>query len=34
MGAAQNPTLTVVALTTWAADAMIKRYLNQPGKLI
>ena len=32
--AAQNPTLTVVALTTWAADAMIKRYLKHPGQLL
>jgi gluconate 2-dehydrogenase alpha chain len=30
----QNPTLTALALTTWAADAMIDRYLKSPGKLL
>jgi gluconate 2-dehydrogenase alpha chain len=30
----QNPTLTAIALTTWAADALIGRYLKNPGKLI
>lgn len=29
-----NPTLTAVALTTWAADAMIERYFNAPGRLL
>ncbi len=29
-----NPTLTVVALTTWAGEALIERYLKEPGKLI
>jgi gluconate 2-dehydrogenase alpha chain len=32
--ASHNPTLTVLALTYWAADAMINRYLKNPGKLI
>jgi gluconate 2-dehydrogenase alpha chain len=32
--AAHNPTLTVIALTTWAADALIGIYLKHPGKLI
>jgi gluconate 2-dehydrogenase alpha chain len=32
--ASQNPTLTVVALTTWAADAITKRYLKHPGQLV
>ena len=27
-------TLTVLALTYWAADAMINRYLKNPGKLV
>jgi gluconate 2-dehydrogenase alpha chain len=26
-----NPTLTAIALTTWAADALIERYLERPG---
>ena len=30
----QNPTLTAVALTTWAADALISKYLKAPGKLL
>lgn len=29
-----NPTLTAVAVTTWAADAIIGRYLKAPGKLL
>ncbi|HWP71415.1 MAG TPA: GMC family oxidoreductase, partial [Gemmatimonadaceae bacterium] len=29
-----NPTLTAVAVTTWAADALIDKYLKQPGKLV
>ncbi|HVE32792.1 MAG TPA: GMC family oxidoreductase [Gemmatimonadaceae bacterium] len=29
-----NPTLTAVALTTWAADAMIDRYFKAPGHLL
>lgn len=29
-----NPTLTAIALTTWAADALIERYLKHPGKLV
>jgi gluconate 2-dehydrogenase alpha chain len=32
--ASQNPTLTVIALTTWAADALIGRYLKNPGRLV
>ncbi|MDP9115588.1 MAG: GMC family oxidoreductase, partial [Acidobacteriota bacterium] len=32
--ASHNPTLTVLALTYWAADAMIDRYLKNPGKLL
>ena len=32
--ASMNPTLTVLATTTWAADAMIDRYLKNPGKLV
>jgi gluconate 2-dehydrogenase alpha chain len=32
--ASHNPTLTVLALTYWAADAMINRYLKNPGKLV
>jgi gluconate 2-dehydrogenase alpha chain len=30
----QNPTLTALALTTWSADALIGRYLKNPGKLV
>ena len=30
----QNPTLTAVALATWAADALISKYVKAPGKLI
>jgi gluconate 2-dehydrogenase alpha chain len=30
----QNPTLTALALTTWAADAIVDRYLKAPGKLL
>jgi gluconate 2-dehydrogenase alpha chain len=29
-----NPTLTAIALTTWAADALIDRYLKNPGRLL
>ena len=29
-----NPTLTAVAVTTWAADTLIDRYLKNPGKLV
>jgi gluconate 2-dehydrogenase alpha chain len=29
-----NPTLTALALTTWSADALIGRYLKNPGKLV
>jgi gluconate 2-dehydrogenase alpha chain len=29
-----NPTLTAIAVTTWAADALINRYLINPGKLV
>lgn len=29
-----NPTLTAIAITTWAADALIDRYLNNPGHLV
>jgi gluconate 2-dehydrogenase alpha chain len=32
--ASHNPTLTALALTTWAADALIGRYLKSPGKLV
>ena len=32
--AAPNPTLTVLALTYWASDAMIDRYFKHPEKLI
>ncbi len=32
--ASHNPTLTVLACTYWAADAMINRYLKNPGKLL
>ena len=31
--AAPNPTLTVLALTYWAADAMIGRYFKRPEAL-
>ncbi len=31
--AAQNPTLTVLALTYRAVDAFIQRYLKHPGPL-
>lgn len=30
----QNPTLTALALTTWAADALIERYLKNPGMVV
>ena len=30
----QNPTLTAVALTTWVADAIVGRYLKNPGTLL
>lgn len=29
-----NPTLTAIALTTWASDALIDRYLKSPGRLL
>jgi gluconate 2-dehydrogenase alpha chain len=29
-----NPTLTALAMTTWAADALIDRYLKNPGHLV
>jgi len=32
--AAPNPTLTVLALTYWASEAMIDRYSKHPEKLI
>ena len=32
--ASRNPTLTVLALTYWSADAMIDRYLKHPEKLV
>jgi len=32
--AGPNPTLTVLALTYWASDAMINRYFKHPEKLI
>ena len=32
--ASHNPTLTVIALTTWAAGALIDSYLKNPGKLL
>jgi gluconate 2-dehydrogenase alpha chain len=32
--AAPNPTLTVLALTYWAADALIDRYFKHPEKLV
>jgi gluconate 2-dehydrogenase alpha chain len=28
-----NPTLTVLAVTYWAADALIDKYLKHPGRL-
>ena len=31
--ASGNPTLTVLATTYWAADAMINKYLKNPGRL-
>ena len=31
--ASHNPTLTILATTTWAADALIDRYLKHPGSL-
>jgi gluconate 2-dehydrogenase alpha chain len=31
--ASHNPTLTILATTTWAADALIERYLKHPGRL-
>jgi gluconate 2-dehydrogenase alpha chain len=31
--ASHNPTLTILATTTWAADALIERYLKHPGSL-
>jgi gluconate 2-dehydrogenase alpha chain len=31
--ASQNPTLTAIALTTRASDAMIKTYFKHPGAL-
>jgi len=30
----QNPTLTAVALTTWVADALIGKHLQNPGKML
>jgi gluconate 2-dehydrogenase alpha chain len=32
--ASHNPTLTAIAVTTWAAEALIGRYLKNPGKLV
>jgi gluconate 2-dehydrogenase alpha chain len=32
--ASHNPTLTAIALTTRAADALISRYLKHPGELV
>lgn len=32
--ASANPTLTALALTYWAGDALINRYLKDPGKLV
>jgi gluconate 2-dehydrogenase alpha chain len=32
--ASHNPTLTVLAVTTWAADALIDRYLKSPGHIV
>ncbi len=32
--ASGNPTLTVLATTYWAADAMINKYLKNPGRLV
>ncbi len=29
-----NPTLTAIAVTSWAADAPIGHYLKNPGKLV
>ena len=29
-----NPTLTVLATTYWAADALIGKYLKNPGRLV
>ena len=29
-----NPTATVTALTYWALDAMINKYLPRPGRLV
>jgi gluconate 2-dehydrogenase alpha chain len=29
-----NPTLTALAITYWAADAMIQKYLKHPGSLV
>lgn len=29
-----NPTLTAIAVTTWAADALIERYLKTPGQSV
>jgi gluconate 2-dehydrogenase alpha chain len=29
-----NPTLTAIAVTTWAADALIERYLKRPGSVL
>jgi gluconate 2-dehydrogenase alpha chain len=31
--ASHNPTLTILATTTWAADALIDRYLKHPGSV-
>ena len=31
--ASHNPTLTILATTTWAADALIERYLKHPGSV-
>ena len=32
--ASYNPTDTVGALSFWAADAIVKRYLKSPGQLL
>jgi gluconate 2-dehydrogenase alpha chain len=32
--ASHNPTLTALAVTTWAADALVGSYLKRPGKLV
>jgi gluconate 2-dehydrogenase alpha chain len=32
--ASYNPTNTVGALAYWAADAIVQRYLKQPGPLV